>query len=92
MKTVIATAFSILFLSTAAFADSDPAYTKDKSAWWVSAIFVVPVVGFDVVGRAVELTGTDQGAFKPLHKSTGGIISHAATPVCGLPAVGMICK
>jgi hypothetical protein len=42
--------------------------------------------------RAVELTGKDQGAFQPLHKSTGGIISHAATPVCGLPAVGMLCK
>jgi hypothetical protein len=92
MKFAFAAAFAALFFSTSALADSDPSYTKDKSAWWVSAIFVVPVVGLDVVGRAVELTGTDQGAFKPLHKSTGGIISHAATPVCGLPAVGMLCK
>ena len=92
MKFAFAAAFAALFFSTSAFADSDPAYTKDKSAWWVSAIFVVPVIGLDVIGRAVELTGTDQGAFKPLHKSTGGIISHAATPVWVLPAVGMLCK
>ncbi len=92
MKIAFAAAFAALFFSTSAFADADPAYTKDKSAWWVSAIFVVPVVGFDVVGRAVELTGKDQGAFQPLHKSTGGIIKHAVSPVCGLPAVGMVCK
>lgn len=93
MKTTFATAFAILFLSTAAHAgDAYPAYTKDKSAWWVSAMFLGPVVGLDAVGRAVEVTGKDQGAFQPLHKATGGIIKHSATPVCGVPAVGMVCK
>jgi hypothetical protein len=58
----------------------------------VSAIFVVPVVGLDIVGRAIEVTGKDQGAFQPLHNSAGGIIQHTATPVCGLPAIGMVCK
>ena len=52
MKIAFAAAFAALFFSTSAFADSDPAYTKDKSAWWVSAIFVVPVIGLDVIGRA----------------------------------------
>lgn len=92
MKIAFAAAFAALFFSTSAFADTDPAYTKDKSAWWVSAIFVVPVVGLDVVGRAVEVTGVDQGAFQPLHSSAGGMISHTATPVCGVPAIGMLCK
>jgi len=92
MKIAFAAAFAALFFSTSAFADADPAYTKDKSAWWVSAIFVVPVVGLDIVGRAVELTGKDQGAFQPLHSAAGGMIKHTATPVCGLPAIGMVCK
>lgn len=93
MKTAFATAFSILFLTATAHAgDAYPAYTKDKSAWWVSAMFLGPVVGLDAVGRAVELTGKDQEAFKPLHKATVGIAKHAGTPVCGVPAVGTVCK
>lgn len=93
MKTAFATAFAILFLSTAANAgEAYPAYTKDKSAWWVSAIFLGPVVGLDAVGRAIEVTGKDKGAFKPLHSATTGILKHSATPVCGVPAVGMVCK
>lgn len=93
MKNLIATAFALMFVSVAAHAeDAYPAYTKDKSAWWVSAIFVAPVVGLDVVGRAIELTGKDEGAFQPLHKATGGIIQNAVSPVCGVPAVGTVCK
>ena len=93
MKNIGLAIVALLFAATAAHADSTyPAYTKDKSAWWVSTIFVAPVVGLDVVGRAIELTGTDKGAFKPLHKATGGIIQHAVTPVCGVPAIGMLCK
>lgn len=92
MKIAFAAAFAALFFSTSAFADTTPAYTKDKSAWWVSAIFVAPVVGLDVVGRAIEVTGKDQGAFQPLHSAAGGMIAHTATPVCGVPAVGMLCK
>lgn len=93
MKTALATAFAILFFSATANAGTAyPAYTKDKSAWWVSAIFLGPVAGLDAVGRAIEVTGKDQGAFKPLHKATAGIAKHAADPVCGVPAVGMVCK
>ena len=93
MKNVIATAFAILFLTATAHAgDAYPAYTKDKSAWWVSAIFLGPVVGLDAVGRAVEVTGKDKGAFQPLHKATVGVAKHAASGPCGLPAVGSVCK
>lgn len=93
MKTALYSAFAILFLTATANASTAyPAYTKDKSAWWVSAIFLGPVVALDGVGRAVEVTGKDQGAFQPLHSATGGIIKHAATPACGLPAVRVICK
>jgi hypothetical protein len=89
MKLAFAAAFAALFFSTSAYADAYPAYTKDKSAWWVSAIFVVPVAGLDAVGRSFELTGKDQGAFKPLHKATAGIAKHALQPVCGAAPVGM---
>lgn len=93
MKNLIATAFAVLFVATAAHAeDAYPAYTKDKDAWWVSAIFLVPVAGLDAVGRAIEVTGKDQGAFKPLHKATAGIAKNAASGPCGLPAVGTVCK
>lgn len=93
MKTALATAFTILFFSTAANAGTAyPAYTKDKSAWWVSAIFLGPVVGLDAVGRTIEVTGKDQGAFKPLRAATSGIAKHAASGPCGLPAVGAACK
>jgi len=93
MKIAIAAAMSALFLSTAAYAEEAyPAYTKDKSAWWVSAIFLGPVVALDAVGRSVEVTGKDQGAFKPLRKATAGIAKHAASGPCGLPAVGTVCK
>lgn len=91
MKNLIAAAFAIMFVSSTAHAAA-PAYTKDKSAWWVSAIFLVPVAGLDAVGRAVEVTGKDQGAFKPLHEATVGIAKHAASGPCGLPAVGSVCK
>lgn len=93
MKLAFAAAFAALFFSTSAYADAYPAYTKDKSAWWVSAIFVVPAAGLDAVGRAIELTGKDQEAFKPLHKATGGIVKHAAKPACGVSPIGMnLCK
>ena len=93
MKLAIATAISALFISTAAFADEAyPAYTKDKSAWWVSAIFLGPVAGLDAVGRAIEVTCKDSGAFQPLHKATAGIAKNAAEGPCGLPAVGSVCK
>lgn len=93
MKNLIATAFAVLFLSTAAYAeDAYPAYTKDKSAWWVSAIFLGPVVALDAVGRAIEVTGKDEGAFKPLHKATAGIAKNAVGGLCGVPAVGTVCK
>lgn len=93
MKNLIAAAFALMFVATSAHAeDAYPAYTKDKSAWWVSAIFLGPVVGLDAVGRAIEVTGKDNGAFKPLHKATIGIAKHAASGVCGAPAVGTVCK
>lgn len=92
MNKFIVSTIALIATATVAHADAYPAYTKDKSAWWVSAMFLGPVVGLDAVGRAVEVTGKDQGAFQPLHKATGGIIKHAATPVCGVPAVGMVCK
>jgi hypothetical protein len=93
MKTAFATAFAVLFLTATAHAEEAyPAYTKDKSAWWVSAIFLGPVVGLDAVGRAIEVSGKDQGAFKPLHKATAGIAKSAAGGLCGAPAVGTICK
>lgn len=92
MKNLIATAFALMFLSTAAYADAYPAYTKDKSAWWVSVILLPPVVLLDTVGRAIELTGKDKGAFKPLHKATEGIAKNAAGGLCVVPAVGSSCK
>ena len=92
MKNLIRSAFAVMFLSTAAHADAYPAYTKDKSAWWVSAIFIGPVAGLDAVGRAIEVTGKDKGAFQPLHKATAGIAKNAAEGLCGAPAVGTVCK
>lgn len=93
MKNTLATAFALLFISATAHAgEAYPAYTKDKSAWWVSAIFLGPVAGLDAVGRVIEVTGKDQGAFKPLRAATNGIAKHAASGPCGLPAVGAVCK
>ena len=93
MKNTLATAFALLFISATAHAgEAYPAYTKDKSAWWVSAIFLGPVTGLDAVGRAIEVTGKDQDAFKPLHKATAGIAKNAVGGLCGAPAVGTICK
>lgn len=93
MKTALYSAFAILFLTATANASTAyPAYTKDKSAWWVSAIFLGPVVALDGVGRAIEVTGKDQGAFKPLHEATKGIAKNAAGGICIVPAVGTICK
>lgn len=93
MKIAIAAGISALFLATAAHAEEAyPAYTKDKDAWWVSALFLGPVTALDAVGRAIEVTGKDQGAFKPLHGATAGIVGHAASGPCGLPAVGSVCK
>lgn len=99
MKLTLATAISAIVLSTAAHAgEAYPAYTKDKSAWWVSAIFLVPVAGLDAVGRAIEVTGKDKGAFEPLHRATVGIAKNAAEGPCGVPGVkvipgtGSICK
>ena len=57
MKIAIAAGISALFLATAAHAeDAYPAYTKDKDAWWVSALFLAPVTALDAVGRAIEVT------------------------------------
>ena len=97
MKNLIAAAFAIMFVSSAAHAAA-PAYTKDKSAWWVSAIFLGPVAGLDAIGRAIEVAGKDQGAFEPLHRATAGIAKNAAEGPCGVPGVryvpgtGSICK
>lgn len=93
MKTALYSAFAILFLTATANASTAyPAYTKDKSAWWVSAIFLGPVSGLDAVGRAIEVTGKDQGAFEPLHRATAGIAKNAAEGPCGVPGVGSVCK
>ena len=93
MKNTLATAFALLFISATAHAgEAYPAYTKDKSAWWVSAIFLGPVAGLDAIGRAIEVTGKDSGAFQPLHKATAGIAKNAAEGPCGVPAVGSVCK
>lgn len=93
MKIAIAAGISALFLATAAHAEEAyPAYTKDKDAWWVSALFLGPVTALDAVGRAIEVTGKDQGAFEPLHKATAGIAKNSAEGPCGLPAVGTVCK
>lgn len=92
MKNLFAAAFIVLFASTAAHAEAYPAYTKDKSAWWVSAIFLGPVAAFDVVGRAADMTGKAGNTFQPLHKATKGIAKHTYEGVCGVPAVGTVCK
>ena len=91
MKNLFAAAFAILFVSSTAHA-AYPAYTKDKSAWWVSAIFLAPVAGLDAVGRAIEVTGKDKGAFVPLHKATKGIGKHAIEGICGAAVVVNPCK
>ena len=96
-KFIVAT-IALIATASVAHADAYPAYTKDKSAWWVSAIFLGPVAGLDAVGRAIEVAGKDQGAFEPLHRATAGIAKNAAEGPCGVPGVsfvpgtGSICK
>ena len=90
-KFIVAT-IALIATASVAHADAYPAYTKDKDAWWVSALFLGPVTALDAVGRAIEVTGKDQGAFEPLHKATAGIAKNSAEGPCGLPAVGTVCK
>lgn len=92
MKNLIAAAFALMFLTGAAHASSYPAYTKDKSAWWVSAMFLGPVLILDTAGRALEATGKASDSFNPLHAATAGIAKNAAGGLCVVPAVGTICK
>lgn len=83
---------AIVLSASAAYADAYPAYTKDKSAWWVSSIFLAPVTGLDAIGHAIELSGKGQGVFEPLHKATEGIAKNAAEGPCTVPVYGKICK
>lgn len=93
MKKIITAVAALFVISTAAYAeDAYPAYTKDKSAWWVSTILLPPTLVLDGVGRAIEVSGKDQGAFKPLHRATEGIAKNALQGLCGAPAVGSVCK
>lgn len=98
MNKFIVSTIALIATATVAHADAYPAYTKDKSAWWVSAMFLGPVVGLDAIGRAIEVTGKDQGVFEPLHRATAGIAKNAAEGPCGVPGVrsvpgtGSICK
>lgn len=92
MKNLFAAAFIVLFASTAAHAEAYPAYTKDKSAWWVSALFLVPVAGLDAIGRAADMTGKAGNTFAPLHKATKGIAKHAIEGICGAAVVVNPCK
>lgn len=91
MKKLILAAFAFAAFSSVAHAE-DPAYTSDKSAWWVSAIFAAPVIGLDAIGRSIELSGKGHGVFDPLHSSTKGIVKHAALGACGAAVVVDPCK
>lgn len=92
MKNLIAAAFALMFVSSAAHADAYPAYTKDKGAWWVSAMLIVPVAALDAVGRAADATGKAGDTFVPLHKATKGIAENAIAGVCEIPGVSEHCK
>lgn len=93
MKLTLAAAISLIAISTAANAgEAYPAYTKDKSAWWVSAMFLGPVVGLDAVGRTLSLSGKTGDTFKPLNAATKGIGKHALVGLCNSTVVVTPCK
>lgn len=92
MKNLIAVAFAVMFVSSTAHAAAYPAYTKDKSAWWVSVILLPPVLALDGVGRAIDQTGKSGGSMKPLNNATKGIAKHAFEGLCGSAVVVNPCK